>query len=411
MSEQKMAQATTINNRGDSWQLMELRELIEERRSIRYGIVQPGDFDANGRFMVRGQDYSFGWVEPSKLFRVSDSVEAKYKNARLKAGDLIITIVGAGTGTVAIVPDWLEGANCTQTTARIAIDPEKAYSSYIYHFLNSSFGRKLTYENIKGGAQPGLNCGDIERFIIPLPPLPEQRAIAPVLSTWDDAIRRTEQLIAQKELRKKWLMQNLLTGKMRLKGFEGEWRKVGAGDVFKSISKKGFSNEELLSATQDRGMIPRTMLEGRVTMPTSGTEGFKLVEIGDFVISLRSFQGGLEYSEYRGLVSPAYTVLKPKKSISEEFYKQYFKSEEFIGRLATAVIGIRDGKQISYDDFCVVKIPSPSIDEQTAIASVLQTADKEIDILKSKLEKQREQKKGLMQVLLTGRLRLKIHDL
>ncbi|MFN8864981.1 MAG: restriction endonuclease subunit S [Flavobacteriales bacterium] len=411
MSEQKMAQATTINNRGDSWQLMELRELIEERRSIRYGIVQPGDFDANGRFMVRGQDYSFGWVEPSKLFRVSDSVEAKYKNARLKAGDLIITIVGAGTGTVAIVPDWLEGANCTQTTARIAIDPEKAYSSYIYHFLNSSFGRKLTYENIKGGAQPGLNCGDIERFIIPLPPLPEQRAIARVLSTWDDAIRRTEQLIAQKELRKKWLMQNLLTGKMRLKGFEGEWRKVGAGDVFKSISKKGFSNEELLSATQDRGMIPRTMLEGRVTMPTSGTEGFKLVEIGDFVISLRSFQGGLEYSEYRGLVSPAYTVLKPKKSISEEFYKQYFKSEEFIGRLATAVIGIRDGKQISYDDFCVVKIPSPSIDEQTAIASVLQTADKEIDILKSKLEKQREQKKGLMQVLLTGRLRLKIHDL
>jgi len=191
-----------------------------------------------------------------------------------------------------------------------------------------------------------------------------------------------------------------------LKGFGGEWKKLGAGEIFKSITKKGFADEELLSATQDRGMIPRTMLEGRVTMPTTGTEGFKLVEIGDFVISLRSFQGGLEYSYYRGLVSPAYTVLKPKKPINEEFYKQYFKSYEFIGRLATAVIGIRDGKQISYDDFCIVKIPYPSIEEQTAIAQVLQAAGKEISLLKTKAEKLRELKKGLMQVLLTGKKRM-----
>jgi len=154
----------------------------------------------------------------------------------------------------------------------------------------------------------------------------------------------------------------------------------------------------------------RTMLEVRVTMPTTGTEGFKLVDIGDFVISLRSFQGGLEYSYYRGLVSPAYTVLKPKKPINEQFYKQYFKSYEFIGRLATAVIGIRDGKQISYDDFCIVKIPCPSIEEQTAIAKVLQAADKEISLLKAKAEKLREQKKGLMQVLLTGKVRLKVNS-
>jgi len=111
-------------------------------------------------------------------------------------------------------------------------------------------------------------------------------------------------------------------------------------------------------------------------------------------------------SYYRGIVSPAYIVLKPKVKIDEEFYKQYYKSYEFIGRLATAVIGIRDGKQVSYDDFCVVKIPYPRIDEQTAIAQVLQTADKEIQLLKAKTEKLREQKKGMMQVLLTGKKRL-----
>jgi len=278
---------------------------------------------------------------------------------------------------------------------------------------------KLEYKNLnrlsESSAQPGLSVEKLLRLKIEMPPLPEQKAIAQVLSTADAAIHTTEKLIVQKELRKKWLMQQLLTGKLRLRSasgdrFGGEWKKLGAGEIFKSVTKKGFADEELLSATQDRGMIPRTMLEGRVTMPTTGTEGFKLVEVGDFVISLRSFQGGLEYSYYRGLVSPAYTVLKPKKTINEEFYKQYFKSYEFIGRLATAVIGIRDGKQISYDDFCVVKIPYPTTEEQTAIAQVLQAADKEISLLKAKAEKLREQKKGLMQQLLTGKVRLKIKE-
>lgn len=201
-------------------------------------------------------------------------------------------------------------------------------------------------------------------------------------------------------------MQNLLTGKKRLTEFNGEWKKLGAGEIFRSISVKGFDNEELLSATQDRGIIPRSILDGRVTMPTSGTESYKLVEPGDFVVSLRSFQGGLEYSYYKGIVSPAYTILKPKKKIDDEFYKQYFKSYDFIGHLAIAVIGIRDGKQISYDDFCTLKIPYPSTEEQNAIAQLLEAADKEIQFTKTKTEKLKEQKKGLMQVLLTGKKRL-----
>lgn len=226
----------------------------------------------------------------------------------------------------------------------------------------------------------------------------------------DNVINVNNQLIAQKELRKKWLMQNLLTGRKRLKGFSGEWKKLGAGEVFKSVTLKGFENEELLSATQDRGIIPRSMLEGRVTMPEGSTTGYKLVEPGDFVISLRSFQGGLEYSYYRGIVSPAYIVLKPKIQIDEEFYKQYYKSSEFIGRLAIAVIGIRDGKQISYDDFCTVKIPYPSLEEQTAIAKVLQTADKELQLLKRKSCQLKEQKKWMTQMLMTGKKRLAIKN-
>lgn len=279
-------------------------------------------------------------------------------------------------------------------------------NGFFYYYL--SFKEKQIQKLASSSTMPALNFDSLRQLKLLVPPLPEQRSICQALRLIDSAINQNNQLIAQKELRKKWLMQNLLTGKKRLKGFDGEWKKLGAGEVFRSISIKGFVDEELLSATQDRGIIPRTMLDGRVTMPEGTTAGYKLVEPGDFVISLRSFQGGLEYSYYRGIVSPAYIVLKPKRKINEEFYKQYYKSHEFIGRLATAVIGIRDGKQISYDDYCLVKIPFPSFEEQTAIAQVLQAADKEIQLLKAKTDKLREQKKGMMQVLLTGKKRLKI---
>jgi type I restriction enzyme S subunit len=280
---------------------------------------------------------------------------------------------------------------------------------YLSYTLETDFARKQKRKLGQGNSVVHIYSSDLKKVKIPLPLLPEQKAIAALLGKWDEAIHKNQQLIAQKEERKKWLMQNLLTGKMRLKGFNEEWRKTGAGEIFKSYTKKGFTNEELLSATQDKGIIPRNQLEGRVTMPDGTTAGYKLVEPGDFVISLRSFQGGLEYSFYRGIVSPAYIVLKPIKKISDEFYKQYYKSYEFIGRLSTAVIGIRDGKQISYDDFCIVKIPFPEYEEQTAIAKVLQAADKEIQLLKTKADKLKEQKKGLMQVLLTGKKRLNLN--
>lgn len=308
----------------------------------------------------------------------------------------------------------------------------KIDNSFKKYCFRSKIVRNQIIKNGQGAVRTNIGQIDLAKVKLPLPPLPEQIRIAEVLSTWDKAIETTQKLISQKELRKKWLMQVLLTGKKRLNhdlhdlginGLNGEekksgesfnqrnhgadsWNKLGAGEIFKNISVKGTDNEELLSATQDKGIIPRNMLDGRVTMPNGETDSFKLVEKGDFVISLRSFQGGLEYSYYRGIVSPAYTVLKPIKKINDEFYKFYFKSYDFIGHLATAVIGIRDGKQISYEDFCFVKIPYPPIEEQTAIATVLQTADKEIQLLKCKLNKLKEQKKGLMQVLLTGKKRL-----
>ena len=167
--------------------------------------------------MIRGQDYSKGWVSSSQLFRVSAPVEIRYQNARVKSGDLIITIVGAGTGHVEVIPNWLEGANLTQTTARIAIDSSKACSKFCKHHLSTVVGTQQVANDVKGGAQPGLNCGDVEKFLVPMPPgTEEQVAIATVLDDMDAEITALEQKRDKTKLIKQGMMQELLTGKTRL---------------------------------------------------------------------------------------------------------------------------------------------------------------------------------------------------
>ena len=166
-------------------------------------------------------------------------------------------------------------------------------------------------------------------------------------------------------------------------------------------------NMAVLSSTQDRGIVPRDEVDIDIKYDACSLVNYKKVSKGNFVISLRSFQGGIEYSTYTGLVSPAYTVLSSRKEISDGYYKQFFKSTDYINRLNVAVYGIRDGKQISYEDFGRLRIPYPPIKEQDAIAEVLSAADREIDLLQQDIEQEKQKKKALMQLLLTGIVRVK----
>ena len=263
-------------------------------------------------------------------------------------------------------------------------------------FVKNNFWKQVT-----GIKVYGVSKDNLKKIKLPIPPLPEQEKIAEILGTWDLAIEKLTALIEQKKLLKKGLMQRLLNFKKEyLKRFD---------EIFEDYSDKKHSDKDLLSATQENGVIPRRLLKGRVMSPEGSLDGYKLVQSGSFVISLRSFQGGLEYSDYEGIISPAYTVLKDKISINKCFYRYFFKSYNFIEKyLSIAVIGIRDGKQISYPDLQSVKIPYPPLSEQKAIADILSKADEEIDLLTRKLSALKEQKTGLMQKLLTGKIRVKV---
>jgi type I restriction enzyme S subunit len=280
----------------------------------------------------------------------------------------------------------------------------------IYYFLTKR-GTDILEAASPGGAGRNRTLGQ-ERFLkskITLPPLSEQQKIAAILSTQDKVIELKEKLLAQKQQQKKYLMQQLLTGKKRLPGFDRKWNYVKANEIFKSIVDKSHGGKlEVLSSTQDKGIVPRSQVDIDIKYNENSLSTYKKVCEGDFVISLRSFQGGIEYSNYAGIVSPAYTVLRAIVKIDAGYYKQFFKSSNYIKRLNVAVYGIRDGKQISYDDFGQIKIPVPPIEEQREVAKVLSTADHEIDLLQKSIEAEKQKKKALMQLLLTGKVRVKI---
>ena len=255
---------------------------------------------------------------------------------------------------------------------------------------------------------PKINQDDLNLITMCYPTrVTEQKKIATILTAQDEVIRQKEKLLTEKQRQKKYLMQQLLIGKKRLPGYNGEWQFVRASQLFKSVSdKKHDGTLEVLSATQDRGIIPRCQVDIDIKYAEESLTGYKKVEKGNFVISLRSFQGGIEYSEYTGIVSPAYTVLASTYPIEDNYYKQFFKSADYINRLNIAVYGIRDGKQISYDDFGRIKIPYPPLEEQRAIAAIFATADQEIELLRKSIEQEKQKKKALMQLLLTGIVRV-----
>ena len=391
----------------EDWEVKRLGEIFTFKNGVNAGKDSYGE----GVRFVNTMDVLNNEYITGKILRGRVAINEKTKNEFLVSfGDVLFNRTSETREEVGCSTVYLDNEDAVFGGFVIRahdIDANILNPRFKQYCFQPSYIRNQISALGNGAIRYNLGQEDLSKVNLLIPTKVEQEAIASVINLWDTAIAKQTALIEKLTLRKRGLMQQLLTGKKRLKGFGGEWKRIKAGEIFKSISVKGNHSEILLSATQEYGVIPRDQLEGRVTMPTGDTKSFKLVEVGDFVISLRSFQGGLEYSEHRGIVSPAYTVLKPVVEIDKSFYRYYFKSAEFIGHLAIAVIGIRDGKQISYDDFCFVKIPYPNIEEQKAISSILLQADREIEIAKEKLLHLQNQKRGLMQVLLTGKRRVK----
>lgn len=157
------------------------------------------------------------------------------------------------------------------------------------------------------------------------------------------------------------------------------WELIKVRHLFKESSKKGFPDECLLVASQEHGVVSKDDYGKRTVEATKDLQNLKLVEEGDFVISLRSFQGGIEFAHQRGIISPAYTVIKETRFIEKRYFKNLFKSPPFISLMTLCVKGIREGQNIDYPTFKNEYLPFPPLDEQKKIAEYLDDKNCEID--------------------------------
>jgi type I restriction enzyme, S subunit len=178
------------------------------------------------------------------------------------------------------------------------------------------------------------------------------------------------------------------------------WELYFGGDLFDQISNKDHDSKlPILAISQDQGAVPRSMINYHVSVTDKSIESYKVVEVDDFIISLRSFQGGIEHSAYKGICSPAYVILRDKRNNHKPYYKHIFKSKRFIDVMTRNIEGLRDGKMVSYKQFSELKIPLPPVEEQKKIAECLSSIDELITAQTQKLELLKEHKKGLMQQL------------
>lgn len=190
--------------------------------------------------------------------------------------------------------------------------------------------------------------------------------------------------------------------KLRFSDFSNvpNWSERKLGDLFGERVSKGHPEKPVLSASQDRGVIPYSLLDKSVVRDKQNLSGYKLVKPGDFVISLRSFEGGFEYSRYEGIISPAYVVLERKEEINDAFFQLLFKSDPFISAIRNKLNNnLRDGKSISYNQAKSVLVFIPYLDEQKKIADCLSSLGDYIESQSRMLSILKLQKRGLMQKL------------
>lgn len=259
-----------------------------------------------------------------------------------------------------------------------------------------------------------------------LPPLNEQHSIVSYLdkkcSLLDTLLSNKEKQISLLQEMKQRVIADAVTRGVNpnvkfkttnipwLPEIPEHWEERKMKYIFKERSEKNHPNEEPLCATQSKGVIPQSLYDGRVVVVNKGFENLKFVKEGDFVISLRSFQGGIEYAYYQGIISAAYTILEIVEFTMASYYRLMFKSHNFIQLLQTCVTGIREGQNINYPLLSNKILPVPPLSEQRAIVSYITERTSKIDTLIEKLTKEiecvKEYKQRLISDVVTGQVKV-----
>jgi type I restriction enzyme S subunit len=383
----------------EDWDCKPLENLIAPDTTITYGIVQAGPHIEDGIPYIKTGDMSGDSLPTEGLARTSPKIALGYPRSRVRAGELVYSI-RASVGSVHRVPFELDGANLTQGTARIAPN-RNTDAEFLLWALRSHPCQNWVNSRTKGTTYKEITLATLRHVPVPFPPLPEQRAIAEVLSDVDALIAALDRLIAKKRAIKQGAMQQLLTGKTRLPGFSGEWEVKRLGDAVDFLDEKRKPIKDSVRAKMS-GQFPYYGASGIIDYVNGyifDEELVLLAEDGDNILS-RNSRIAFRVSGKIWVNNHAH-VLRPKPNTNIEFLTEYLESLDY-AQYNTGTAQPKLNKK-----GCVeIPVSLPPLPEQRAIAAVLSDMDAEIAALEARREKTRALKQGVMQELLTGRIRL-----
>ncbi len=388
---------TKIGSLPNNWEVKTLGELGFVVSGLTYS---PTDVRDNGLLVLRSSNINKDYILLNDNVFVSESLNYN----PTENGDVLICVRNGSKNLIG------KTARVNKVVQNVAFGAFMAIyrselNDYVYHYFKSEYFFKEVHQNL-GATINSINNNDLKKFKIPLPPLKEQNAIADCLSTWDKAIEKQRELISSKESRKKALTQQLLTGKKRLPGFIDEWKASKLGELFKERNETRREDLDLLSIGQ-QGVYPQTESNKRDISNTDKSK-YKRIAPGDIGYNtMRMWQGRSALSDLEGIVSPAYTILIPTKNVNSYYFSILFRMGKMTNLFWRNSQGLVDDTlNCKYKDFSIINCEYPSLVEQNAIVKVLETADKELHLEKQKLADLQQQKKALMQQLLTGKARL-----
>ena len=392
----------------EDWEVKRVKDVstIKGRIGYRGYTVEDIVNDGNGAISLSPSNIVDGKLQFNSVTSITWEKYYESPEIMLCNGDIVMVKTGSSFGKVAFVDNLPQEA--TINPQFVINNNIKCDNKWLCYLFDSDCIQKNVHKIVVGGAIPTMSQEEIANFKIAVPTLPEQQRIVSVLSLWDTAIAKQTALIEQLALRKRGLMQQLLTGKKRLKGFEGEWKEVRLGEVFDERNETNRGDLPLLSITGDKGIIYQSESDKR-DISNEDKSKYKRICPNDIGYNtMRMWQGRSALSELEGIVSPAYTIVIPKDNVDVRFMAMLIQQPRVVYGFWTHSQGlVSDTLNCKFPDFCQVKVTIPTRKEQTAIADCFVEIDKEIEIQKQKLAAMQEQKKGLMQVLLTGKKRIK----
>ncbi len=351
--------------------------------------------------LIRNQNIRPNKFDDSSVVYLDPEFAATQRNKTVRENDVVIVRTGANIGDACIVPKSFDGSQ-SFTTLLARPDAKKLHPHYLAQFVNSDFGRSEVERLMAGGGKGNLNSGELEHFRITLFPIEDQARVVDVLLCWDSAIEKTERLIAAKERYYTHELSRLIS--------QDHHPRNHIGNFAHEVSERngGGNDERVLSVTNSRGFVlPEDQFERRVA--SANLSNYKVVRRGQYaynpsrinVGSIARLDGWDD-----GVLSPMYVVFGlDTAKVESDYFLHWLDSHEARERIKKSAQGsVRE--TVSFTEFVAIAFPLPDIDRQAAIARYLNTLREEISTLGVYVEKLKEQKRGLMQKLLTGRWRV-----